>query len=96
MHTIKTKQRKHDKKTDATSDQLEVVDIGDSCSDLKRYTESIMQDMDFWSHSLVKTKLGILKSKIKKVDFIYNDFLPDGRLDPTPRGAHNRESMGQR
>ncbi|XP_075263050.1 uncharacterized protein LOC142354605 isoform X2 [Convolutriloba macropyga] len=54
-----------------------------------------MQDMDFWSHSLVKTKLGILKSKIKKVDFIYNDFLPDGRLDPTPRGAHNRESMGQ-
>ena len=31
---------------------------------------------------IVKTKLGILKSKIKKADFVYHDLLPDGRLDP--------------
>ena len=64
-------------------DQLPKLERGHYYSDLRRFAESLMRDLDLWNHVIVKSKLGILKSKIKKVDYIYHDMLPDGRLDPS-------------
>ena len=52
------------------------VEEGGIFWDLKQYVNALRRELDLWNHVMVKTKLGILKSKIKKAGEFFSYYSP--------------------